>query len=74
MFWSGENKGPDNTNITLLKDTVIKVVEIMAWVGISLGHHNNLHVRHVGTVTAVRYWAQNACSVCPTICYAIGDE
>ena len=31
VYWSGENKAPDTTNPTLLKDTVLEVVE--SWFG-----------------------------------------
>ena len=31
MYWSGENKALDTTNLTLLKDTVLEVVE--SWFG-----------------------------------------
>ena len=54
VYWSGENKAPDTTNPTLLKDTVMEVVE--SWFGQkSLGGHTDLHVFHGGNLTGVRY-------------------
>ncbi|GFW22927.1 transposable element Tcb2 transposase [Trichonephila clavipes] len=49
------NSALDTINPTLLKDTVIEVVE--SWFGqeISLGGHTDLHVFHGGTVTGLRY-------------------
>ena len=41
VYWSGENKAPDTTNITLLKDTVSEVVESWFFQG--------------GNLTGVRY-------------------
>lgn len=74
VFWSGENKGLDTTNIRLLKDAGIKVVEILVSIAISLDDHNNLHEYHGGSVTVMRYWARDTCSVCLTTCCAIWDE
>ncbi|GFV31838.1 uncharacterized protein TNCV_2105881 [Trichonephila clavipes] len=49
------NSALDTINPTLLKDTVIEVVESWFWAGISLGGHTDLHVFHGGTVTGLRY-------------------
>ncbi|GFV06143.1 transposable element Tcb2 transposase [Trichonephila clavipes] len=58
MFLGRSNNGLlalDTINPTLLKDTVIEVVESLVWAGISLGGHTDLHVFHGGTVTGLRY-------------------
>ncbi|GFU72331.1 transposable element Tcb2 transposase [Trichonephila clavipes] len=58
MFLGRSNNGLlaiDTINPTLLKDTVIEVVESWFGQGISLGGHTDLHVFHGGTVTGLRY-------------------
>lgn len=54
MRWSGENKEPDTTNVTLLKDSY-RGGEIIVWALISLDGHTNLLACHGGILTAVRY-------------------
>ncbi|GFV94911.1 transposable element Tcb2 transposase [Trichonephila clavipes] len=54
LIWRG-NSALDTINPTLLKDTVIEVVESWFGAGISLGGHTDLHVFHGGTVTGLRY-------------------
>ncbi|GFX67582.1 DDE_3 domain-containing protein [Trichonephila clavipes] len=53
LIW--RNSALDTINPTLLKDTVIEVVESLVWAGISLGGHTDLHLFHEGTVTGLRY-------------------
>ena len=53
MYWSGENKAPDTINPTLLKDTVLEMVE--SSFGQESLSNTDLHVFHDGNLTGVIY-------------------